>query len=87
LVCADLNNDGRDDLAIASRKTVYMILQKDDGSLSEPVKYPTTAAPIAIESADLNGDNLNDLILIVSNEEKPLQFQLSWPKKMQSTVQ
>jgi hypothetical protein len=70
LACADLNNDGADDLALAGRDTVYIILQKDDGSLAEPVKYPTTSRPLGIEVADLNGDNINDLVIIVSEAEK-----------------
>ena len=44
LVCADLNNDGRDDLALAARDSVYIVLQKDDGSLAEPVKYAIALA-------------------------------------------
>ncbi len=70
LACADLNNDGADDLALAGRDAIYIILQKDDGSLAEPVKYPTTSRPLGIEVADLNGDNINDLVIIVSEAEK-----------------
>ncbi len=43
LLCADLNNDGADDLALAGSDGVYIIVQKDAGSLAEPVKYPTSA--------------------------------------------
>ena len=70
LVCADLNNDGADDLALAARDAVYVILQKEDGSLAEPVKYPTTSRLLGIEVTDLNGDNINDLILITNDPEK-----------------
>jgi len=72
LVCADLNNDGADDLALAGRNTVYIILQKEDGSLAEPVKYSTTALTLGVEVGDLNGDNINDLILITNDAEKPI---------------
>lgn len=70
LVCADLNNDDADDLALAGRDGIYIILQKQDGSLAEPVKYPTTAVTLGVEAGDLNGDNINDLILITNDSEK-----------------
>jgi len=75
LVCADLNNDGADDLALAGRDAVYIILQKEDGSLAEPVKYPTTALTLGVEVGDLNGNNINDLILITNDGEKPLHVR------------
>jgi hypothetical protein len=75
LVCADLNNDGKDDLALAGRDGVYIILQKEDGSLAEPVKYPTTALTLGVEVGDLNGDNINDLILITNDSEKPIHVR------------
>jgi len=75
LVCADLNNDGADDLVLGGRSAVYIILQKKDGSLAEPVKYPTTTRPLGIEVGDLNGDNINDLIIIGSNTEKQVNVR------------
>ena len=71
LVCADLNNDGAADLALAGRDCVYILLQKD-GSLAEPVKYPTSAQMLGIEVGDLNGDSINDLMLITNDSDKPL---------------
>ena len=70
LVCADLNNDGLEDLALAGRNAVYIISQKKDGTLSEPVKYPTTSQPQSISVGDLNGDKINDLVLITDDSEK-----------------
>ena len=75
LVCADLNNDGADDLALAGHDGVYIILQKEDGSLAEPVKYPTTAQTLGVEVGDLNGDNINDVILITNDGEKPIHVR------------
>jgi hypothetical protein len=71
LVCADLNNDGAADLALAGRDCVYILLQKD-GSLAEPVKYPTSAQMLGLEVGDLNGDGINDLMLVTSDSDKPL---------------
>ena len=75
LVCADLNNDGSDDLVLAGRDGVYIILQKEDGSLAEPVKYPTTARSLGVKVGDLNGDNINDLVLITNDGEKPIHVR------------
>ncbi|MHC4482561.1 MAG: FG-GAP repeat domain-containing protein [Planctomycetota bacterium] len=75
LVCADLNNDGADDLALAGRDAVYIVVQKEDGSLAEPVKYPTIAPVRGIVVGDLNGDNINDLITVTSNGEKQVHVR------------
>jgi hypothetical protein len=75
LVCADLNSDQADDLALAGRDGVYIILQKDDGSLAEPVKYPTSGQTLSVDVSDLNGDGINDLVLRTTDAEKPLHVR------------
>ena len=75
LVCADLNNDGANDLALASREAVYIITQKNDGTLAEPIKYPSAARILGLKASDLNGDNINDLILITAEREKPIHLR------------
>jgi hypothetical protein len=75
LVCADLNNDGAADLALAGRDCIYIIVQEKDGSLAEPEKYPTSSQILGIEVGDLNGDNINDLICITNDIEKPLHVR------------
>ena len=75
LVCADLNNDLANDLALASQDAVYIITQKKDGSLAEPVKYPTTAQVLALDVGDLNADGINDLLLTTNDTEKPLRVR------------
>ncbi len=72
LVCADLNNDGAKDLVLAASDGVYVVLQKKDGSLAEPVKYAAAAQILGVEAGDLNGDKINDLILITNDSEKPI---------------
>ena len=75
LVCADLNNDGDDDLALAGRDGVYVIEQVEDGSLAEPVKYPTSAQTLSVVVSDLNGDGINDLVLVTSDMQKPVHIR------------
>jgi len=75
LVCADLSHDGRDDLALAGRDGVYLIEQKEDGSLAEPVKYPAPDQILGVEVGDLDGDSVNDLVLVTSDMEKPLHVR------------
>jgi len=74
LVCADLNSDGKDDLALASNNAVYVIIQGAD-SLNEPVKYPTTAQPRTLYIGDLNGDKINDLIILAVDPDKPVHVR------------
>ena len=75
LVCADLNNDGADDLALAGRDGIYIVLQKDNGSLAEPVKYPVSAQTLSVQVRDLNGDEINDLVLVTSDADKPVHVR------------
>jgi len=75
LLCRDLNNDGADDLALAGKNLVYLILQEPDGSLAEPVKYPTTADILGLRSGDLNSDGINDLVMVTNDTEKPLHLR------------
>lgn len=76
LACADLDNDGTDDLALAGRDGVYILTQKQRGSLSEPTKYPISTQTLrSIKIGDLNGDKINDLILFTNDIEKPVQVR------------
>ena len=76
LTCADLNNDGSDDLALAGRDGVYILIQKKSGSLTEPIKYPTATQTLrSLKIGDLNGDKINDLILLTNDMEKPLHVR------------
>lgn len=75
LLCADVNSDRRDDLVLAGRDAVYLVLQKDDGSLAAPVKYPTTSTTLGLEIGDLNADGRADLILITADSDKPIHVR------------
>ncbi len=79
LVCADLNNDGHDDLALAARETIYLVTQKPDGTLAEPEKYPSTSTIKAIKATDLDGDDIEDLLMLTDDVEKPISVRFGSP--------
>jgi hypothetical protein len=65
LVAADLNADGKPDLATAdngSRSGVSVLLGHGNGSFRARVAYRTSAKPADIAAADLSGDGKLDLI-------------------------
>ncbi|UCE74140.1 MAG: right-handed parallel beta-helix repeat-containing protein [Methanomassiliicoccales archaeon] len=67
--CGDLNNDGKDDIAVTTTgynpDLVYIFLQDDNGNI---INHPSTAYTMGgndgydVEIVDVNGDGLNDLI-------------------------
>jgi hypothetical protein len=73
--CGDLNNDGAADLALAGRDGIYIVLQKDNGSLAEPVKYPVSSQTLTVDVRDLNGDEINDLVLVTTDVERPVHVR------------
>lgn len=75
LACGDLNNDKADDLSLAGRDGIYVLLQDKDGLLGAPVKYPTSAQTLSVDITDLDGDNINDLVLRTSDAEKPVHVR------------
>ncbi len=68
LVVADLNNDGRPDLAYYGEPP-ELIIQYNEGTngWSTPKRFPIkdgALEPYALASGDLNGDKLQDLVLL-----------------------
>ncbi len=63
MAAADLNGDGKPDLAIANTgaNTVSVLLNDGDGTFAPKVDYPTNAQPGWVVAADLNGDGALDL--------------------------
>jgi len=72
VVAADFNGDSRPDLALANQEcpsnpcnvgTVSVLLGNGDGSFMARGVYPTSIGPWSITNADLNGDNILDLVI------------------------
>jgi hypothetical protein len=62
-VAADLNGDGKPDLAVTNfgRATVSVLLNKGNGTFAARTYYSTGAGPASIAAADLNNDGRPDL--------------------------
>jgi hypothetical protein len=61
---ADVNGDGRPDVATAnsSARTVSVLRNLGDGTLAPKADYATGPLPIAVAAGDLNGDGRADLV-------------------------
>jgi len=65
LAVADVNGDGKDDLAVANKldKTVSILFGDGDGSFQPENQFATgTSAPQGIAAGDFNGDGKQDLV-------------------------
>ncbi|MFT3769070.1 MAG: VCBS repeat-containing protein [Minicystis sp.] len=61
VAAADLNGDGKPDLAVASGLGVDVLLNEGDGTFAPKVEHPTGTGPTSVAVADLNGDGKPDL--------------------------
>ncbi len=61
---ADLNEDGRLDLAVADEcsDTVSVLLGKGDGTFGTRTEFGAGSVPVSVAIADLNGDGRPDLV-------------------------
>lgn len=68
-VIADLNDDGRDDVAVAHQigSNLSVALSGADGQFGTPVNYELSITPFAIAAADFTGDGKIDLVAASQN--------------------
>ena len=72
----DLNGDGRPDLVLLAENHVYILPQKDDHSLGEPLKIPFSGTVKSVQIVDIDGDGRQDLLLVNWEDKNPFRFRL-----------
>jgi hypothetical protein len=78
LAVADLNRDGRDDLALLGANELILVYQGANGRLSEPERIPhTSATPRMLRAADLDGDGGADLVILDGGNDDPVRVRFS----------
>lgn len=76
LVAGDINSDKRNDLLLLADSTIYVLTQREDGTLSEPEKIPYVGAVKSIQVLDIQGDGRDDLLLVNWDNANPFRFRL-----------
>jgi len=82
LAVGDLDQDGRDDLALLTESELILVHQTEPGVLSEPERAPHTAAgPSMLKLHDLDGDGANDLVILDGDSDYPIHVRFSTTDK------
>ena len=63
LVVADLNNDGKLDLAVGNGSVIDVYLGNGDGTFRKPIQSNVNISPGVIVAADVNNDGKMDLLV------------------------
>jgi hypothetical protein len=68
---ADINHDGKLDLAVADLNGLYILMGNGDGTFLSPVLYATACIPNFVSFEDFNGDHKLDLLVTYSSGNCP----------------
>jgi len=77
MVAADLNQDGKTDLAVLAKNKLLLFFQLPAGGFAEPVTYLTTEEKAGyLIAEDVNGDKNPDLLYLAASGEGSLRLRL-----------
>lgn len=78
----DLDQDGRDDIALISEGDLILIHQPSPGELAEPERIPHTATtPLMVKIEDLDGDGDDDLVILDGGTDQPIHVRFGSAEK------
>jgi hypothetical protein len=78
----DLDQDGRDDVAMLGEKELVFIYQTSAGVLSEPERVPHTAgSPWLIKAVDIDGDKAKDVVIVDTEGDHPIHIRFATDEK------
>lgn len=70
----DLNGDGRNDIALLGKSYLYIVYQRADGTLDEPVRYRLSEENASlIRIIDFDGDGRNDVVYLTDDNQFPVR--------------
>ncbi|MHC4939052.1 MAG: FG-GAP repeat domain-containing protein [Planctomycetota bacterium] len=76
LAAADLNGDGRTDLAHVGKAFTAVYYQTEKGTLAEPRKLPHSDKGVAVlQTVDVNGDGRTDLVHMLPNDPRSVRVR------------
>src|ERR1051326_2590943 len=76
LTTGNLSGHGRTDLILLAENYIYLLAQKADHTLDEPVKIPFSGSVKSVQVVDIDGDGLSDLLLVNWEDHNPFRFRL-----------
>jgi hypothetical protein len=79
LTAGDLDGDERIDLMLLGEQHIYFLRQTDAGTLAEPERIAYSSEVKSVQVLDIDGDRLNDLLLVNWEETNPFRFRLQNP--------
>lgn len=68
-VIGDFNKDGKSDVAISTGSGISVLLGDGKGGFSAPQLFSAQAVPVALATADVNGDGILDLVATTSKNQ------------------